>query len=352
MAKPIVLCTLAMDPAGVALLEPLADVVVAADPGAATLYELIGDADILLVRTLLPSDLFEHPNRLLGVVRNGTGLDFIPVASATEHGIAVANVPGANARAVVEYCIGSFLALARRSTALDVTLRAKGWNTARALSGDATELAGKTVGIVGVGTIGAALAQVCRDGFGMRVIASAPRPASLPDFVEPVSLETLFGGSDFISLNCPLNEATRHLVDAQRLRAMKPGAVLVNASRGPVVDEAALAVALREGWIRGAALDVYDAEPLPSDHPLLSVPNLLLSPHTAALTRESNEKMSVGAARQIVQLLSGQRPSFLVNPEVWARHESRRQSLGSQSLGSQALDPQSRRAAGHPGDSR
>ena len=319
MRKITVLCSLPMDPAGAAMLTGVANIVSAPDQSAASLYKTIADADILVVRSQLPADLFDHPNRLIGVVRHGTGLDLIPVASATAHNIPVANVPGVNSQAVVEYCVASFLALARGFGRMDQTLRNAGWGKARAFTGSATEIAGKTVGIVGLGAIGAALAHVCKHGFGMRVIGYQRNAATMPSFVEGVDLDTLFRQSDFISLNCPLTDATRHLVNVDRLRSMKKDAVIVNAARGPVVDELALVQALREGWIRGAAVDVFAEQPLKADHPFLSLENIVLTPHAAALTRESSEKMGVGTAKQILQLLKDERPEFLVNPEVWDR---------------------------------
>jgi D-3-phosphoglycerate dehydrogenase len=319
MKKITVLCTLPMDPAGAAMLASVADIVVAPDQGAESLYNTIGQADVLVVRSQLPADLFDRPNRLIGVVRHGTGLDLIPVESATAHRIPVANVPGANAQAVVEYCVGSFLALARRFERMDATLRSDGWSAARSLTGAATELAGKTVGIVGLGTIGAALARACKEAFGMRVLGYQRNADRMPSFVEAVGLDALFAQSDFISLNCPLTDATRHLVNATRLRSMKKDAVIVNAARGAVIDETALAQALRERWIKAAAVDVFSEQPLRADHPFLLLKNIILTPHAAALTRESSEKMGVGAARQILQLLNGERPEFLVNPEVWER---------------------------------
>lgn len=317
MKKVNVLCTLPMDPAGAALLAPVAHITVAPDQSAASLYQTIGDADILVVRSQLPADLFDKPNRLIGVVRHGTGLDLIPVESATKHRIPVANVPGANAQAVVEYCLGSFLALARRFNGMDAILRADGWSAARSLTSSATELGGKTVGIVGLGAIGAALARVCKEAFGMRVLGYQRNAANMPSFVEAVDLDTLFTQSDFVSLNCPLTDATRHLVNEARLRSMKKDAVIVNAARGAVIDERALAQALRERWIKAAAVDVFSEQPLGADHPFLALDNIILTPHAAALTRESSQKMGVGAARQILQLLRGERPEFLVNPEVW-----------------------------------
>lgn len=324
MNKVKILCTLPMDPAGAALLAEVADIVVAPSQSAESLYGAIGDADLLVVRSQLPADLFDRPNRLVGVVRHGTGLDLIPVDSATAHGIPVANVPGANAQAVVEHVIGSFLALSRRFETLDATLRRSGWATARALTGTATELSGKTVGIVGVGAIGGALARACQAAFGMRVLGYQPHGA-VPDGVEPVSLDELFAQSDFISLNCPLTPETRHLVNEARLRRMKKTAVLVNAARGAVIDDVALAAALHGGWLKGAAVDVFAEQPLRTDHPFLQLTNIILTPHAAALTDESSRKMGVGAAQQVLQLLRGERPEFLVNPEIW----DRRRRLGA-----------------------
>ena len=319
MRKITVLCSLPMDPAGAAMLTGVANIVSTPEQSVASLYKTIADADILVVRSQLPADLFDHPNRLIGVVRHGTGLDLIPVASATAHNIPVANVPGVNSQAVVEYCVASFLALARGFGRMDQTLRNAGWGKARAFTGSATEIAGKSVGIVGLGAIGAALAHVCKHGFGMRVIGYQRNAATMPSFVEGVDLDTLFRQSDFISLNCPLTDATRHLVNVDRLRSMKKDAVIVNAARGPVVDELALVQALREGWIRGAAVDVFAEQPLKANHPFLSLENIILTPHAAALTKESSEKMGVGTAKQILQLLMDERPEFLVNPEVWER---------------------------------
>lgn len=320
-----------MSPAGEDIVRPLADIVIAPDPSADTLRRAIGDADILLVRNQLPADIFERPNRLVGVVRNGTGLDFIPVDSATAQGIPVANVPGANAQAVAEYCIGALLALARRFGPMDRDLRDRDWTTARAHSADTIELAGKTIGIVGLGNVGAALARICHHGFGMRVLAVQPAGHPVPDFAQRVDLDHLLAASDFVSLNCPLTAETRHLIDEPRLRRMKPGAMLVNAARGEIVDEAALARALGERWIGGAAIDVYREQPLRRDHPLLGVDNALLTPHAASLTRESYDKMSVGAARQIVQLIEGVHPDHLVNPEAWPRRRSWRAETGQNS---------------------
>ena len=327
MDRSVVLCTLPMHDAGAALLASAAELVIAPGADADTLRRVIGEADYLLVRNQLPADLFERPHRLRGVIRNGTGLDLIPVAAATAQGIPVANVPGANAQSVAEFCVASFLQLARRHGAMHAALTAGDWSAARAMAPATFELSGKTVGIIGTGAIGQKVAQICRNGFGMRALGYHPNPARVPDFIEAVDLESLLRESDFVSLNCPLNDSTRHLINAARLKTMKRSAYIVNAARGEVTDEAALAAALRDGRIAGAAVDVYSQQPASRDHPLLALGaevNLILTPHVAALTDESFKKMSVGAAQQILQLIDGQRPTHLVNPEVWASYPHRR----------------------------
>jgi D-3-phosphoglycerate dehydrogenase len=324
MARPIVLCTLPLHAAGVALLDPVAEVRLASDTGAPAIYEAIGEADLLLVRSQLPADLFERPNRLLGVIRNGTGLDMIPVASATAHGIPVANVPGANVQTVAEYCVAGMLAMTRKLAAMDRDLREHGWNQARIHTDRSADLHGKTIGIVGLGAIGLRLAEICHLAFGMRVLGYQPRARARPDFVASVPLDDLLAHSDFVSLNCPLNEETRHLLDERRLNLMKPGAILVNAARGAVVEEAALAAALAAGRIGGAVLDVFSQQPLPRDSAFLALDKVLLTPHAAGLTPEAFEAMSLGAARQMLQILVGEMPRHIVNPEVWEGSAARR----------------------------
>lgn len=306
-----------MDPVGEALLKEAADVVVAPDARPDTLRQLADSADFLVVRNQLPADAFDHARRLLGVVRHGTGLDFIPVEAATEKQIAVANVPGANAQAVAEYTVGAMLNLTRRLNRNERALRERGWDEARKLVAGAGELQGATLGIVGVGAIGAAIARICSLGFGMRVLGYQRRMDALPGYVQGATLEQLFANSDFIALACPLTPETRHLVNAGRLAAMKPGAYLVNAARGAVIDEAALLAALKTGPLAGAALDVFEQQPLPREHAFLQQENLLLSSHVAGITQPSTRKMSIGTAEQILAMLKGEAPAHLVNPQAW-----------------------------------
>ncbi|MEO7402976.1 MAG: NAD(P)-dependent oxidoreductase, partial [Burkholderiales bacterium] len=235
----------------------------------------------------------------------------------------VANVPGVNAQTVAEYCIASCLALAHRIVAMDRDHHAKGWSEGRAHADHAIEMAGRTIGVVGVGAIGTKVAEIASRAFGMKVLGYQRRLDALPDFVAPASIDQLCAQSDFITLNCPLTPATRHLINEKLLRSMKPTAFIVNVARGPVIDEDALARVLAEGKIAGAALDVYSEQPLPRDHAFLTLPNVILTPHAAGLTQEASHRMSEGAALQILQLLKGERPTFMVNPEIWPAHLER-----------------------------
>lgn len=316
-----------MHAAGQAMLQPVAKVLVPTQPGAEALVNLLGLADYLVVRNHLPPDLLARTHRLRGIIRHGTGLDMIPMQAATQQGIPVANVPGANAQAVAEYVVGSFFNLARRYADMDVALRTKNWTAARQPSTTCVELAGKTLGIVGVGDIGRRIARICSAGLGMKVLGYQPNASGFPGFVQRVPLETLLAQSDFVTINCPLTPQTRHLIDADRLRLMKPTTFLVNAARGEVIDEGALAQALTDKAIGGAAIDVYTTQPLAPGHPFLGLANVILTPHVAALTQESSVAMSVGTAEQVLQLMRGERPTHLTNPEVWAAWPYRKDKL-------------------------
>lgn len=311
--RPTILLTNPIHPDGTALLAPHARLVTAPDVDANTLRRLVGEADGLIVRAKLPDDIFDHAARLRGVVRHGVGLDFIPVAAATARGIPVANLPGSNTNAVAEYCLAALLTLRRPLHALDARLRTEGWAAARALTDGFAEIGGGTLGVVGVGAIGRRVAAMARLGFGMRVLG-ASRTGAMPEGVEAAPLDHLFAESDAVLLACALTEETRGLVGERLIARMKPSSVLVNVARGAVVDTPALVRALRAGAIAGAALDVFDLQPLPADDPLLSCPNLLLTPHAASLTATSTRAMSVGAAEEMLRLLRGERPLNLINP--------------------------------------
>jgi D-3-phosphoglycerate dehydrogenase len=314
---PRVLLTNPIHPELQPVLARHCELLLAPDTSFATLKRLAADVEAIVVRAQLPPDLFEHAPRLRAIVRHGVGLDMIPVEAATARRIPVANLPGSNTQTVVEYCLAAMLHLRRGLAGLDARLRSEGWAAARPLADRGTELAGGVCGIVGVGAIGARLAAVC-GALGMHVLGLTRRPDSLPPGVEAADKQALFARSDVVVLCCPLTEQTRGLVDAATVDAMKPGALLVNVARGPVVDTAAVLRALREGRLGGAALDVHDRQPLTGSEPVFDAPNLLLTPHVAGISDTSMRAMSEAAIATLLALLRGERPANVVNPEVFA----------------------------------
>lgn len=311
--RPRVLLTGSMDPEGERLIAEIAEVVMAPDAQPDTLRRLVADAEVLVVRSALPADLLDHAPRLRGIVRHGVGVDMIPMAAANARLIPVANVPGSNRHAVAEHAIGVVSLLRRRTARMDVMLRQAGWDASRALADEAGELHDQVLGIVGVGEIGTRMAEIAHHGYGMRVLGHQRRLDTLPVFVEGAGLDDLLARSDAVVLACPLTESTRGLIDARRLSLMPRHAVLVNVARGAVVVEDALVAALQARRIGGAALDVFDDQPLRADHPLLSLDNVVLTPHAAGLTRQSMRCMSLGTAEEVRRLLAGQVPRNWVN---------------------------------------
>ena len=287
------------------------------------------EASFIIVRASLPEDLFDQAPRLKAVVRHGAGLDMIPVPAASRNGIAVANVPAVNAQSVAEYAVGQMLALARHLPRIDAAVRGTSWDAARQLADHATELHGKTVAIVGMGAIGQALARICALGFGMRVLGVRRTPQPHSEVVRYVALDDALPQADYVVLSCPLDETTRGLISAQRLARTKPGARLVNVSRGAVIYEAALVESLRTGHLAGAALDVFTVQPLPAASELRKLPNVLLSPHLAGITRESMRRMSQSAASQVLEMLEGRLPRHFVNPDARERILARWSTLAS-----------------------
>ena len=251
--------------------------------------------------------------RLKIISRWGVGFDAIDLAAATERGIVVTSTPGMVDEAVADYTFALLLALARRVPEGHVAMRGGAWRVAW---GD--DVSGKTLGILGCGRIGRAVARRA-SGFAMRRLGCdcVPTPEAEAFGIRRVSLDELLAESDFLSIHAALTPQSRGLIGATELRKMKPTARLINTARGALVDEAALLRALQEGWIAGAALDVYATEPLPADHPLRAAPNLLLSPHQASFTRETGARVSLAAAQAIVDLIEGRRPEHVLNGEVF-----------------------------------
>lgn len=279
------------------------------------------DAQGLIVRRLLPRDLLDGPNALLGIVRHGVGLDFIPVDSATRHGVPVANTPAVNANAVAEYAITAMLESARRFRFFDKQVRQDNWGERKKAAAETFELQGRTLGIVGFGAIGARIAQIAAAGFSMHIAACTRSPSRLPQGVSAMPLNKLFACSDFIVLACPLTEQTRGMVNRDVFTHAKPGLVLVNVSRGAVINEADLVDALETGLIGGAALDVFATQPLPMASELRKHPRVALTPHLAGITQDSELAMGMMAVETQMALIRGERPANIVNRECYANKE-------------------------------
>ncbi len=322
-----VLLTDLIDPSGVEVLAHCVDrveVVEAPDGNADTVRRLARECDAAIIRSRLPDDIFEVAPRLRAVTIHGTGIDLVPLESATTHGVLVANLPGENAQSVAEYCVMAMLMLARNVAAITTAIRTDAWDTARALGTEVHEIAAMTCGIVGVGAIGARVAHIAHHGFGMRVLGYQRRLNRLPREAEPVTLDRLLGASDFVVITVPLTADTHHLFNAERMARLKQSAWLINVGRGAVIDENALVEALRARRIRGAMLDVFEHYRLAPGHPLFALDNAVLTPHLSGMTRESRARMGVAAATITLAMLAGERPQNLVNPDAWSAHGERR----------------------------
>jgi D-3-phosphoglycerate dehydrogenase len=261
---------------------------------------------------------------LLAVSTSGAGYDTVDVAACTPAGVLVVNQSGANADAVAEHALAMMLSLAKNIPQTDRSLRSargvpredfKGWNTR-----------GRTLGVIGIGNTGRRLARLCSLGLQMKVLACDPY-LTAEEIRErgatKVDLATLLAQSRFVSIHCPYNDETRNLIGGRELTAMQPGSYLVTTARGGIVDESALAAAIRSGHIAGAGVDVWNEEPPPASHPLLALDNVIATHHTAGITHDSRDNMRDWNAGQVLGILRGERPPRLVNPDAWPRFARR-----------------------------
>ena len=238
----------------------------------------------------LTGDVLKRLPKCKGIFRSGSGLDALPCAAAKELGIEVMNTPESIAESVAEHAVCLLFSLIRRIPHYDRTVRAGKWEEPNSMN---WHISGRTLGLVGYGRIARAVEQMV-SGFRMKVLHYDP---FLPDSMD---LDELLKASDYVSLHCPLTDETRGLIDARRLKLMKRNALLVNTSRGPVVDEAALIQALRDGTIGGAALDVLCEEPPAKDHPLFGMDNVVLTPHIAAFSADFEKNFWSCSAAKII----------------------------------------------------
>lgn len=284
----------------------------------AAMQSLLRSADAVIVRlfTIAASDLDVCP-QLKVIAKHGVGVDNIDCEAATAHGIPVVYTPEANSNAVAEHTVCLMLALARQVAPAALAAREGRFSERGNFQG--VELAGKTLGVVGLGRIGARVAQIAAHGLAMNVIAYDP-VINADEYAGPASIvgafTDLLSACDFLTLHVPLTPQTEHLINASALAAMKPGCRIINTSRGAVIDESALAHALTEQRIGGAALDVFESEPLPETHPLCQTPNTLLTPHISSSTDESLDRMAEDATQGVLDVLEGRKPMYPVNPEA------------------------------------
>ena len=307
---------------GLALLSQAGDVEVRLNLTPAELIELLPPFDALVVRsqTKVTAAVVAAGTNLKVVGRAGTGVDNIDLKAATERGLLVVNAPGANSIAVAELTLGLILSIARRLPQAHASLMSGKWERGLFMG---SEVRGKTLGLLGLGRIGTEVARRAR-AFEMNVLAydpfiSAERAAQLG--VTPASLDDVLAQADIVSIHVPLLDATRHLINAERIAQMKTGAWLINCARGEIVDEAAVAAALHSGQLGGAGLDVWATEP-PSASPLMGAPNLVGLPHLGASTGEAQLVAAVDVAEGVVDALQGRTPRYAVNapfvaPEEW-----------------------------------
>lgn len=280
----------------------------------------LAETSVIVIRTSpLGPEVFGQMPHLKAIVKHGAGVDNIDIPAATARGVLVANTPGGNnSTAVAEGAVSMMLALLRRTREMDTLVRDSLWDERWGVRlGDLT---GARVGLIGFGRIARCVARICGAGFGAEVAAFDPMVAD-EDIraagVEPLPLAEILK-RDVISIHTPLTEGTRNLIDTVELGLMPPHAILVNCSRGGIVNEAALAEALKAGQIAGAGIDVFEAEPPSPDNPLFALPNCLLSPHVAGVTEAGMRDMALNVARVVDLVARGERPDTLLNPEIFA----------------------------------
>lgn len=319
MADPHILitdCDLPGDSAEQTLRAAGLSVERAPDTSAATLARLGAQAEGLIVQWhRIDGALMDRMPNLKIISRLGIGYDMVDVAAATERGIAVANTPSYCIEEVASHTIAMIMTQARGLPAYDAALRGGAWKPVAARP-MAVRPSSTTVSVLGFGRIGSLVARGCR-ALGFRVLVAdpyAPAEAVIAADCEPVSIEEAIAAADILTLHVPLTDETRHLIDAGSIATMKPGAVVVNTCRGPLIDEGALVEALHSGRVGAAALDVFEVEPLAADAALREAPNVLLTPHAAWYSPQALEDLPVHAAQNIIRFLAGEQVGAIVNP--------------------------------------
>lgn len=279
----------------------------------AELAEILGDAVAVIASTdPFDASVFAACPNLKVIARTGVGVDAIDIAAATAAGVVVATTPGANEDAVADHTLAMILALQRRLGENDASIRDGRWDRAGSLT--PSDLYGATVGLIGSGAIGRAVIRRLR-GFGSTICVYDPFVDRAPEGTDLVDLSTLLDRSDVITVHAPLTDGTRGLLGAEEFAAMKPGAYVVNVSRGGIIDEDALAAAIASGHLGGAGLDTFEREPI-GESPLRDLPTVIMSPHIAGLSHRSITAMTEVATQAVLDVLAGRLPAHPINPEA------------------------------------
>ncbi len=275
--------------------------------------EHIKDAEAILLSTAykMTRDVISSASKLKVISRTGVGVDNVDVSAATEKGILVLNTPQANSVSVAEHTVAMIIAISKQLLMYDSELRAGNFKIRR--NNKAVDIDGKTLGLIGCGRIGRFAAEKCRAAFGMDIIGYDPYITEAEGITMYKDIEEVFKRADYISLHIPLTPETKNLVGDKLLSLMKPTAYIINTARGGIIDEQALAQKLKNEEIAGAALDVLESEPPAIDNPLLGLKSVILTPHTAALTKECSARVAYEAALGIADYLNGNTPKFVFN---------------------------------------
>jgi phosphoglycerate dehydrogenase-like enzyme len=313
--KPKVWTEVNLHPEALARLQAQADVVISS-----SLDDLAGAEAAIIGRSVVDAGFIERAGPSLKlVIRHGIGYNTLDVPTATRYGVLACNTPDAPTESTAEQAVGLLLAVAKTIVKSDMVLRANTPWTLADLRG--VEVRDRVLGVVGYGRIGRRVAEICGLGLKMPIVVFDPyltSAAPTADYVTMASsLDALLPRVDFLTLHTPLMPETHHLIGERELRLMKPGAFLINVSRGPVVDETALIRALQDGHLAGAGLDVFDPEPPMPDNPLLRMANVVVTPHVASNTDKGLWRMSSSVVDQVLQVLAGERPTFLIDAAAW-----------------------------------
>jgi D-3-phosphoglycerate dehydrogenase len=315
--RPIILSLTKMHEAGLTMLRQASELRMASGLAPEILQREVVGAEGLIIRTggVVDAALLDCGTELRVVGRHGVGYDQIDIDAATARGVQVVYTPGANTQSVVEHAFALMIGISRFFPKMMAGLQAGNYHIRTTMVG--RELAGKTLGIIGFGRIGRRVGETAYRGFGMNVLYHdiVPAPSEIEEraHARRTGLKEVLEGSEYVTLHVPLTPSTRAIINRETLAMMRPDTILINTSRGPVVDEAAVARALDAGQLWGYGADVFTVEPPEQGHPLIGRPDVMLTPHSAAQTEEGLRNMAVTIAEEVIGVLDGQRPNNPVN---------------------------------------